>query len=91
MSHEHREADGQGGRAEAAIAPLVGHGEDADHQLHGEEDLHGGSHAQADAWLQLQEGRAAEGEMKVRRPWSEWMCGRGQCHIECIWDNGMYV
>ena len=53
MSHEHREADGQGGRAQAAVAPLVGHGEDADHQLHGEEHLHGGAHAQADARLQL--------------------------------------
>lgn len=66
MSHEHREADGQGGGAEAAVASLVGHGEDADHQLHGEEDLHGGSHAHADAWLQLQGGRAAEGETKEK-------------------------
>lgn len=55
MSHEHREADGQGGRAQASVAPLVSHGEDADDKLQGEEDLDGGGHAQADAWLQLDE------------------------------------
>ena len=53
MPHEHGEADGQGGRAQASVAPLIGDGEDADDQLQGEEDLHGGGHAQADAWLQL--------------------------------------
>lgn len=53
MPHEHREANGQGGGTQASIAPLIGHGEDADNKLQGEEDLHGGGHAQADAWLQL--------------------------------------
>lgn len=53
MPHEHGEADGQGGGTQASITPLIGHGEDADDELQGEEDLHGGGHAQADAWLQL--------------------------------------
>lgn len=53
MSHEHREADGQGSRTQASIAPLVSHGKGADNKLQGEEDLNGGGHAQADAWLQL--------------------------------------
>lgn len=53
MPHEHGEADGQGGGAQASVAPLIGHGEDADDELQGEEDLHGGGHTQADAWLQL--------------------------------------
>lgn len=54
MSHKHREADGQGGRAQASIAPLISHSKDADNKLQGEEDLHGSGHAQADAWLQLE-------------------------------------
>lgn len=53
MPHKHREADGQGSRAQASIAPLISHSKDADDKLQGEEDLHGGGHAQADAWLQL--------------------------------------
>ncbi len=53
MPHEHREPNGQGSRAQATIAPLISHSKDADHKLQGEEDLHGGGHAQADAWLQL--------------------------------------
>lgn len=53
MPHEHGKADGQGGRTQASVAPLIGHGEDADDELQGEEDLHGGGHTQADAWLQL--------------------------------------
>lgn len=55
MSHEHREANGQGSRAHASIAPLISHSKDTDDKLHGEEDLHGGGHAQADPWLQLQD------------------------------------
>lgn len=58
MPHEHGEADGQRGRAQASIAPLIGHGEDADDELQGEEDLHGGGHTQADAWLQLKSRRS---------------------------------
>lgn len=57
MPHEHREADGQGSRAQASVAPLIGHSKDADDKLQGEEDLHGGGHAQADAWLQLKDQR----------------------------------
>lgn len=59
MSHEHRKANGQGGGAQASVAPLVSDGKDADDELQGEEDLDGGGHAQADTWLQLekQEGR----------------------------------
>lgn len=53
MSHEHREADGQGSRSQASVTPLIGNSKDADDELQGEEDLHGGGHAQADAWLQL--------------------------------------
>lgn len=53
MPHEHGEANGQGGRAQASIAPLISHGEDADDELQGEEDLHGGGHTHTDAWLQL--------------------------------------
>lgn len=62
MPHEHREANGQGSRAQASIAPLISHSEDADDKLQGEEDLHGGGHPQADAWLQL----------KYRRGKTEW-------------------
>lgn len=53
MPHEHGKADGQGGRTQASVAPLIGHGEDADDELQGEEHLHGGGHSQADSWLQL--------------------------------------
>lgn len=60
MPHEHREADGKGSRAQASVAPLISHGEDADDELQGEEDLHGGGHAQADAWLQLKDRRSIE-------------------------------
>lgn len=55
VAHEHREADGQGSGAHAAVPPLVRHGEDADDQLQREEHLHGGGHAQADARLQLRD------------------------------------
>lgn len=64
MPHEHREADGKGSRAQASVAPLISHGEDADNELQGEEDLHGGGHAQADAWLQLKDRRSIERVMK---------------------------
>lgn len=57
MPHEHGEANGQGGRAQAPIAPLISHSEDTDNELQGEEDLHGGGHAEADAGLQLKDGR----------------------------------
>ncbi len=60
MPHEHREADGQGSRSQASVAPLISHGKDADDKLQGEEDLHGGGHAQADSWLQLKDGRGKE-------------------------------
>lgn len=60
MSYEDREADGQGGRAQASVTPLVGHSEGADNQLQGEEHLHGGGHAQADTWLQLEKGDEIE-------------------------------
>lgn len=60
MPHEHREADGKGSRAQTSIAPLISHSKDADDKLQGEEDLHGGGHAQADAWLQLKDGRGEE-------------------------------
>lgn len=54
MSNGDREADGESGRSQTSVPPLIGHGEDADHKLHGEENLHSGGHPQADAWLQLQ-------------------------------------
>ena len=53
VPHEYGEADGEGGRAQAAVTPLVGHGKDADDELQREEHLHGGGHANADARLQL--------------------------------------
>ena len=64
MPHEHREADGQGSRAQAPVAPLISHSEDADDELQGEEDLHGGGHAQADARLQLKDRRSVEREIQ---------------------------
>lgn len=54
MANSDGEADGQGGRSQASVSSLVGHGEDANHQLHSEEDLHGGRHPQTDAGLQLE-------------------------------------
>lgn len=60
------EADGEGGRPQAAIPPLVGDGEDAHHKLHGEEDLHGGGHPQADAGLQLEEQREEKNQTVPR-------------------------
>lgn len=51
------EADGEGGRPQAAISSLVGGGENAHYKLHGEEDFHGGRHSQTDAGLQLEEQR----------------------------------
>lgn len=54
MSNGDREADGKGSRSHASVSPLIGHGEDANHKLHGEEDLHSGGHSQTDARLQLQ-------------------------------------
>lgn len=65
MSHEHREANGQSSRAQSAVAPLISHCENADNELQGEEDLHSGGHAQADAWLQLEEGTGPENGMDV--------------------------
>lgn len=59
MPHEHREADGQCGRAQATVTPLIGHRKNADDELQREEDLHGGGHTQADAWLQLRFGAEA--------------------------------
>lgn len=55
MSHEHGETNSQGSGSQASIAPLICHSKDADDKLEGEEDLHGGGHAQADARLQLKE------------------------------------
>lgn len=57
MSNGDGESDGQGGRSQASVSPLVSHGEDANHKLHGEEHLHSGGHSQADARLQLEIGR----------------------------------
>lgn len=57
MPHEHREADGQRGRAQASVAPLISHSKNADNKLQGEENLNGGGHAQADARLQLKDRR----------------------------------
>lgn len=53
MPYEHREANGQSSRAQPSIAPFICHSKDAHNELEGEEDLYSGSHAQADAWLQL--------------------------------------
>lgn len=55
MPHQHRKTDCQGSGSQAPIAPLICHSKDADHKLQGEEDLHGGGHAKADAWLQLKD------------------------------------
>lgn len=55
VTHEHREANGQGSGTHAPVPPLVRHGEDADDQLQREEHLHGSGHAQADTRLQLQD------------------------------------
>lgn len=77
MSHEHREADGQGGRAQASVAPLVSHGEDADDELQGEEDLDGGGHAQTDAWLQLEKQewcRVSAGHSQRSSAYSSFLC-----------------
>ena len=60
MPHEHREADGEGSRAQTSVAPLISHSKDADNKLQGEEDFHGGGHAQTDAWLQLKDERGEE-------------------------------
>lgn len=51
------EADGQGSRAHAAVPPLIRHGKDTNHQLHGQKHLYCGAHAQADARLQLETAR----------------------------------
>lgn len=80
MPHEHREADGQGGGAQASVAPLISHGEDADDELQGEEDLDGGGHAQTDARLQLvkQEeggsGRISTGHSQRSSAYSGCLC-----------------
>lgn len=60
MTHEHREANRQSCRAQTSIAPLISHSKDADNKLQGEEDLNGGGHAKADAWLQLKNGGKVE-------------------------------
>lgn len=54
MSNGDGKADGEGGRSQASISSLIGHGEDAHHELHGEEHLHSGCHSQTDARLQLE-------------------------------------
>lgn len=53
MSNGDGEADGEGSRSQSSVSPLIRHGEDAHHKLHGEEDLHSGGHPQTDARLQL--------------------------------------
>lgn len=61
MSDGDGEADGEGGRSQASVPSLVGHGEDAHHELHGEENLHCGRHSQTDARLQLETHRWTKG------------------------------
>lgn len=43
VAQGHREADGQGGAAQVVSAALVCGGKDAEHQLQGQEELHGHS------------------------------------------------
>lgn len=57
MTHENGEPDGQSGGTQTPVTPLVGHGEDTNHQLQSEKHLDSGRHAQADARLQLNAGR----------------------------------
>lgn len=63
VSHPHEmsdgdgEANGEGSRSQTSVSPLIGHGEDAHHKLHGEENLHSGGHSQTDARLQLETHR----------------------------------
>lgn len=65
MANSDGEADRQGGRAQASVSSLVGHGKDANYQLHSEEDLHGGRHPQTDAWLQLEVDKKKKERVKV--------------------------
>lgn len=41
VAQGHREADGQGGGAQVVSTTLIGRGEDAEHQLQRQEELHG--------------------------------------------------
>lgn len=66
MANSDGEADGQGGRSQASVSSLIGHGEDADHKLHGEENLHGGRHPQTDAWLQLEVDKSKNKSQSLR-------------------------
>lgn len=63
MSDGDREANGESSRSHASIPPLISHGEDAHHKLHGEEHFHSGGHSQADARLQLETQRKEKCEL----------------------------
>ena len=54
------EANGQGHGAQAAIPPLVVCGEDAEHELERQEDLHYGGLAHTHPRVQLGKGRRRE-------------------------------
>lgn len=69
MSNGDREADGEGSGSQTPISSLISYSKDADDKLHGEENLHGGGHTQADARLQLETKYGNTSETVDKKCW----------------------
>lgn len=62
VAHDHREADGEGRGAQVVSTALIGGGEDAEHQLQGQEKLHSHGLASCCAVAELGTERGSVGE-----------------------------
>lgn len=72
VSNGNGEANGKSSRSHASVSPLISHGKDAHHELHGEENFHSGGHSHADARLQLQIHRWTKTDLhKPKKLWSQ--------------------